>query len=121
MARGAAQKEAGKPCRQRVGREPGYELIRPETQRHDGNRARAALLANAYAKQYTVFRSQLDTQAYLQARANVLTRVAELNGQGRTADARSLNSPERSRRRRGGFRPRVANDLSANTGPNLGG
>ena len=58
----------------------------------NGNRARAALLANAYAKQYTVFRSQLDTQAYLQARANILTRVAELDAQGRKAYANSLNS-----------------------------
>jgi succinoglycan biosynthesis transport protein ExoP len=58
----------------------------------DNNRNRATLLANAYATQYTIFRSYLDTQSYRQARNNILARVAELDAQGRHAYANSLNA-----------------------------
>jgi Mrp family chromosome partitioning ATPase/capsular polysaccharide biosynthesis protein len=58
----------------------------------DNDRQRAALLANAYARQYTVFRHRQDTQAYLQARNDILTRAAELDAQGRHVYANSLNS-----------------------------
>jgi Mrp family chromosome partitioning ATPase/capsular polysaccharide biosynthesis protein len=56
----------------------------------DGNAARATRLANAYAKQYTVFRHHQDTEAYLQARNDILTRAAELDAQGRHVYANSL-------------------------------
>jgi succinoglycan biosynthesis transport protein ExoP len=56
----------------------------------DGDRARAALLANAFAKQYTIFRRQLDTQSFRQARSDILKRAAELTTQGRGGYADTL-------------------------------
>jgi polysaccharide biosynthesis transport protein len=53
---------------------------------------RAAQLANAYAEQYTVFRSQEDTGAYRKARADILTRATELRAQGKTGYANSLDA-----------------------------
>ena len=50
----------------------------------------ATLLANAYATQYTVLRSQLDTQTLLQARTDIMKRVNELNQQGHKAYAATL-------------------------------
>jgi Mrp family chromosome partitioning ATPase/capsular polysaccharide biosynthesis protein len=50
----------------------------------------ATKLANAYAKQYTVLRSQLDTQTLNQARVDILKRVDELNAAGRKSYAASL-------------------------------
>lgn len=57
----------------------------------DGNRERATQLANAYAQQYTKFRSFLDTQTYRQARKSLLARAAELDAQGAHAAANVLN------------------------------
>ena len=56
----------------------------------DGDPARATLLANSYAKQYIVLRSQQDTQTLLQARSDIMKRVNELNKQGRKSYASSL-------------------------------
>jgi succinoglycan biosynthesis transport protein ExoP len=58
----------------------------------DHERSRAEHLANAYAKEYTVLRAQLDTQSLRQARSDILARVAELEAQGRGAYASSLNA-----------------------------
>ena len=58
----------------------------------DENSARAATLANAYAKQYTILRSETDTQSLRQARSDVLKRIAELNAQGLKSYANSLVS-----------------------------
>jgi Mrp family chromosome partitioning ATPase len=56
----------------------------------NGNSVSATVLANAYAKQYTIFRRQLDTQGYLQARSDILKRAAELAAQGQKSYAASL-------------------------------
>ena len=58
----------------------------------DGDSQRAAVLANAWAKQYTILRSQTDTQSLRQARTDVLKRAAELDAQGRKSYASSLVS-----------------------------
>lgn len=68
---------------------PSADILFFTVTNHEG--ARAVLLANSYARQYTVFRHHQDTQAYLQARNDILTRAAELNAEGRHAYANSLN------------------------------
>ncbi|MBA3841361.1 MAG: hypothetical protein H0X39_01860 [Actinobacteria bacterium] len=69
--------------------DPNSDILDFTVQDHD--RERAALLANAYAKQYTIFRSFLDTQSYRQARNSIITRAAELDAEGRHAAANALN------------------------------
>jgi Mrp family chromosome partitioning ATPase/capsular polysaccharide biosynthesis protein len=56
----------------------------------DTDSVRAGKLANAFAKQYTIFRAELDTQSYREARAGILKRAAQLKTEGDTGDANSL-------------------------------
>jgi polysaccharide biosynthesis transport protein len=61
--------------------DPNADILYFTVEDHDSGRA--ALLANAYAKEYTVLRAGLDTQSLRQARADILKRIRELNAQGR--------------------------------------
>jgi succinoglycan biosynthesis transport protein ExoP len=70
--------------------DPNADILSFTVKDHD--RTRASLLANAYAKQYTILRGQLDTQALRQARSGILKRSAELKAQGNAAYASSLDS-----------------------------
>ena len=70
--------------------DPNANILSFTVKDHDRNRAE--LLANAYAKEYTILRSQLDTQSLRQARSDILRRIAELKAQGRTGYASSLNA-----------------------------
>jgi succinoglycan biosynthesis transport protein ExoP len=58
----------------------------------DRNPAVAKLLVNQYARQYTIFRRQLDTGALNQALRDVLSRIDELRAAGRNSYASSLVS-----------------------------
>src|SRR5204862_3152660 len=60
-----------------ISADPNADILYFTVKDHDRNRAE--LLANAYAKQYTVLRAELDTQSLRQARSDILKRVAELN------------------------------------------
>jgi polysaccharide biosynthesis transport protein len=71
-----------------IAADPAADILFFTVRDHD--QSRAALLANAYAKQYTFFRSALDTKAYRQAGSDILKRAAELKAQGQRAYARSL-------------------------------
>jgi succinoglycan biosynthesis transport protein ExoP len=68
---------------------PNADILSFTVEDHD--RGRAAALANAYAKEYTVLRAELDTQSLRQARAGILKRIRELKAQGRGGYASSLN------------------------------
>ena len=68
---------------------PNADILSFTVEDHD--RGRAAVLANAYAKEYTVLRAELDTQSLRQARADILNRIRELKAQGRGGYASSLN------------------------------
>ena len=61
-----------------ISADPNADILYFTVKDHDRNRAE--LLANAYAKQYTVLRAELDTQSLRQARSDILKRVAELGG-----------------------------------------
>jgi Mrp family chromosome partitioning ATPase/capsular polysaccharide biosynthesis protein len=56
----------------------------------DTDSERAGRLANAFAKQYTKFRRDLDTQAYALARTRILNRAAELRADRRGKSANAL-------------------------------
>jgi polysaccharide biosynthesis transport protein len=58
----------------------------------DRDPALAVRLANAYARQYTIFRRQLDTASLDKALTDVNRRIAELNSAGQNAYAKSLVS-----------------------------
>jgi non-specific protein-tyrosine kinase len=68
--------------------DPSADILYFTVKDHD--RGRAAVLANAYAKQYTVLRAEVDTQSLRQARTDILKRVRELNAQGRSSYASTL-------------------------------
>jgi succinoglycan biosynthesis transport protein ExoP len=70
--------------------DPNADILAFTVADHDRNRAEH--LANAYAKEYTILRAQLDTQSLRQARSDILKRVAELEAEGRGAYASSLNA-----------------------------
>jgi capsular exopolysaccharide synthesis family protein len=62
--------------------EPNVDLL-AFTVRH-GDPELAARLANAYAREYTQYRTLVETRALVQARADVRTRIAELQAAGTT-------------------------------------
>jgi Mrp family chromosome partitioning ATPase/capsular polysaccharide biosynthesis protein len=68
--------------------DPNADILYFTVKDHD--RGQAAVLANAYAKEYTVLRAELDTQSLSQARADILKRVRELEAEGRARYASSL-------------------------------
>src|SRR5919201_6226477 len=66
--------------------DPNADILYFTVEDHD--RGQAAVLSNAYAKEYTVLRAELDTQSLRQARADILNRIRELNAQGRGGDGK---------------------------------
>ena len=73
-----------------ISADPNADILFFTVKDHDRNRAK--LLANAYAKQYTILRAELDTQSLRQARSDILKRVDELNAQGQGGYASSLHA-----------------------------
>jgi succinoglycan biosynthesis transport protein ExoP len=73
-----------------IAADPNADILSFTVKDHDRNRAE--LLANAYAKEYTILRGELDTQSLRQARSDILKRISELQAQGGGAYANSLNA-----------------------------
>jgi Mrp family chromosome partitioning ATPase/capsular polysaccharide biosynthesis protein len=80
----------------RISPEPNADILDFSVSDHDP--ALAVRLANAYAREYTVFRRQLDTASLNNALTDVTRRITELKAAGQTSYARSLVSKEQQLR-----------------------
>jgi polysaccharide biosynthesis transport protein len=80
----------------RISPEPNADILDFDVSDHDP--ALAVRLANAYAREYTVFRRQLDTASLDKALTDVTRRISELKAAGQISYARSLVSKEQQLR-----------------------